>query len=53
MSLYKVTIKLLKFPVTTERYDDIPYEQRYCTFCDEHLIGDECHYILYVRISMF
>ena len=39
----KLRLSLLKFPVTTGRYDDIPYEQRYCTFCDEHLIGDEFH----------
>ena len=42
----KLRLSLLKFPVTPGRYDDIPYEQRYCTFCDEHLIGDEFHYIL-------
>ena len=42
----KLRLSLLKFPVTTGRYDDIPYEQRYCTFCDEHLIGDEFHYTL-------
>ena len=40
----KLRLSLLKFAVTTGRYDDIPYEQRYCTFCDEHLIGDEFHY---------
>ena len=27
----KLRLSLLKFPVTTGRYDDIPYEQRYCT----------------------
>ena len=43
---YVKGLSLLKFPVTTGRYDDIPYEQRYCTFCDEHLIGDQFHYIL-------
>ena len=44
--MHCLRLSLLKFPVTTGRYDDIPYEQRYCTFCDEHLIGDEFHYTL-------
>ena len=42
----KLPLSVLKFPVTTGRNDDIPYEQRHCTFCDKHLIGDEFHYIL-------
>ena len=30
----KLRLSSLKFPVTTGRYVDIPYEQGYCTFSD-------------------
>ena len=35
-----------KLPVERGRYQNIPRQDRYCTICDDLVIGDKCHFIL-------
>ena len=35
-----------RLPVVAQRYENVPRDQRICTLCDKHDIGDEYHYIL-------
>ena len=44
--ILKLRASLLRLSVTSERYDNIPYEQRVCTSCKSGHIGDEFHFIL-------
>ena len=46
----KLRMSLLKLPITTGRYDDIPYEERFYPFCSHcNFIGDNYQYLLVCR----
>ena len=34
-----------RLPITTGRFTNLPRNQRICTLCNSHEIGDEYHYI--------
>ena len=43
--LCKFRCSNFKLPIETGRWFGIPREQRICTLCDFHKIGDEFHYV--------
>ena len=44
-SLAKFRMLSNKLPTQKGRFTNVPYNERFCTLCDEHLIGDEFHYV--------
>ena len=44
-SLAKFRMLSHKLPIQRGRVLNIPYNERLCTLCDRHEIGDEFHYI--------
>ena len=47
--LTKLRFSMLTIPISTGRFDNIPYEERYCYFCGEDELGDEYHVILFCK----
>ena len=43
--LIKFRLSNHSLPIEAGRHRNIPYEERICTHCNEHCIGDEFHYL--------
>ena len=35
-----------KLPIETGRWHDVPYNERKCTLCNQHVLGDDFHYLM-------
>ena len=49
----KLRISAQRLPVETGRYKNIPYCDRVCRHCDLNEVGDEQHYVMSCRNTMF
>ena len=45
VSICKLRICSLKLPIETRRWRNIPSGERFCTLCEDQLIGNEFHYL--------
>jgi len=45
VSICKLRTCNLKLPIETGRWRNIPLDERYCTLCEDQLIGNEFHYL--------
>ena len=45
VSICKLRTCNLKLPIETGRWRNIPSDERYCTLCEDQLIGNEFHYL--------
>ena len=45
VSICKLRTFNLKLPIETRRWRNIPSDERYCTLCEDQLIGNEFHYL--------
>ena len=45
----KVRCSNVKFPIETGRWNNVPQNERVCTFCNSRSIGNEAHYLFYCR----
>ena len=45
VSICKLRTCSLKLPIETRRWRNIPSDERFCTLCEDQLIGNEFHYL--------